>query len=153
MCLLKCPAWPNDFSHSEQVYQQVLSDKWRKKHPNEQIYTWFSLKYNENVASRLDRIYTSDEINYHKTTLDTPIHYNTDHTPVTVTFSLKQTSERGPGFWKFNNTLLDDPEYIEYMEKVLQWDKNKTDLPKWWERQLFIIKQKTIEFSTKNVRD
>ena len=122
------------------TYIQNLSDRWRSKHPNDLVYTWFSNKHNENIASRLDRIYISDEFIYHKTTTDTPLHYVTDHTPLTLTFSFHKNETRGPGFWKFNNELLEDPDYIDLKEKVLNWDTNKTDLPKWWERQLYIIK-------------
>ena len=113
------------------TYIYNITDKWRERYPDQLVYTWFSLKNNENIASRLDRAYISDELNYHGTTLDTPTDYTTDHTPLILRFSLKAKIEKGPGFWKFNNSLLEDPEYIEYIEQILQVDQSKGHLPNW----------------------
>jgi hypothetical protein len=48
-----------------------------------------------------------------------------DHSPVSVSFQF-HNSERGPGTWKFNNSLLYDPDYVTLVkncrhEVILQY--------------------------------
>ena len=35
-----------------------------------------------------------------------------DHQAIYIALSWKNKTPRGPGFWKFNNTLLDDEQYL-----------------------------------------
>ena len=36
-----------------------------------------------------------------------------DHNAVYISLALSNKCPRGPGFWKFNNTFLNDPQYID----------------------------------------
>ena len=36
-----------------------------------------------------------------------------DHNAISILLTLPNKCPRGPGFWKFNNTLLKDPQYID----------------------------------------
>ena len=36
-----------------------------------------------------------------------------DHSLVTLEFQINEKYPRGPGFWKFNSSLLEDKEYAE----------------------------------------
>ena len=40
----------------------LLQDKWRHDKPNEKHFTWISRKRDENIKSRIDRIYLSNKI-------------------------------------------------------------------------------------------
>ena len=40
-----------------------------------------------------------------------------DHKLVCLSIQLKKLSTRGPGLWKFNNSLLKDEDYIERIQK------------------------------------
>ena len=33
---------------------------------------------------------------------------------------LSKSNKRGPGFWKFNTTLLKDEVYIDYIKEIIQ---------------------------------
>ena len=41
-----------------------------------------------------------------------------DHKLVCLSIQRKKISTRGPGFWKFNNSLLKDEDYIERIQKL-----------------------------------
>ena len=44
--------------------------------------------------------------------------YRTDHSGVTLQLRLNQ-NDRGRSYWKFNNSLLKDREYIQLVKKVI----------------------------------
>ena len=50
--------------------------------------------------------------------------YRTDHSGIILKLKL-QESERGRGYWKFNNTLLKDKKYIEDVKATLREIKNR----------------------------
>ena len=58
--------------------------------------------------------------------------------------------EIGPGYWKFNNSLLEDKNYVtEIKDKISQW-KNEiefTDSKLLWEYLKYKIRTFTISFS------
>ena len=85
--------------------------------------------------------------------------YNTDiQTPIApdhkiVCLSLKWDKEftRGPGFWKFNNTLLKDENYIDRIQKLypdlLRKYSNIQDEQLLWELFKMEIRSSTISFT------
>ena len=38
-----------------------------------------------------------------------------DHSAVSLTWSLPDSISRGPGLWKLNCSVLDDPDYVDLM--------------------------------------
>ena len=50
--------------------------------------------------------------------------YRTDHSGITLKLKLLE-SERGKGYWKFNNTLLKDNEYVTLIKNTIE-DVKKT---------------------------
>jgi hypothetical protein len=44
--------------------------------------------------------------------------YRSDHSPVSVSFQF-HNQERGRGTWKFNNSLLYDPDYVTLMKNCI----------------------------------
>ena len=49
----------------------------------------------------------------------------TDHSAITLTLQSKGHAQRGPGFWKFNNSLLDDLAFVEQLYNAIPAYKNK----------------------------
>ena len=43
----------------------------------------------------------------------------TDHLPITFSCFKNEESNRGRGFWKFNNSLIENVEYVLQMKKFI----------------------------------
>ena len=86
-----------------------LHDTWRLFHPEDKEYTW--RKKNPFIARRLDYILTNSML-FDKT-IECDIHSvaSTDHRSCSVLITFAE-NERGPGYWKFNKSLLKDLAYV-----------------------------------------
>ena len=57
----------------------------------------------------------------------------TDHSPVTFSYCKNEESNGGRGFWKFNNSLIENEEYVHQMKNfffryfkwTLQWKHSR----------------------------
>jgi exonuclease III len=86
-----------------------LLDIWRIKHPEKRQFTWHS-NTKPVVFSRLDYFLMSENItNIIKTSKIIP-GYNSDHSIVNIAFDIVN-SEKGPGFFKMNNSVILQNEY------------------------------------------
>ena len=73
----------------------------------------------------------------------------TDHLAVSMSINCS-TYPRGKGYWKFNNTLLQDEKYIEMVYKLVEsinTDLNDCDPISKWELFKLKLTQQTKEFS------
>ena len=43
----------------------------------------------------------------------------TDHSQITFSYCKNEVSNRGRGFWKFNNSLMENKEYVHQMKKFI----------------------------------
>ena len=43
----------------------------------------------------------------------------TDQLPITFSYCKSEESNRGRGFWKFNNSLIENGEYVHQMKKII----------------------------------
>ena len=43
----------------------------------------------------------------------------TDHSPITFSYCKNEESNRGRGFWKFNNSLTENGEYVLQMKNFI----------------------------------
>ena len=69
-----------------------------------------------------------------------------------IVLKLDTPSKRGPGYWKFNNSLLEDVEYTEYITKVIDnYTKTREHASKQtlWELCKIDIQDQTIAYSKK----
>ena len=124
-----------------------LVDAWRNLHPNERTYTWFKHKPNY-MAERLDYIFVTKCIMSNVERCDIIPSFCTDHSMVILTFCITQ-QKRGRGFWKLNTSLLQDENYIEKMNEVLE-DILKTPfegVQKKWDFLKYKVKSETVKFS------
>ena len=119
-----------------------LFDIWRKLNPETIRFTWRnkSLK----IQCRLDFFLISNDLGDLATSCKILNAPETDHSAISLhlkSHELKQ--DKGPGFWKFNNSLLEDSRYVnklrenirEYREKYanvedlgLKWDLIKMEI-------------------------
>ena len=92
-----------------------LHDPWRVQHPQARIFTWHC----KNKQSRLDYfLLPSSLIDSVKLTSIKP-GYRTDHSLVELTVEFC-TQKKGPGIWKFNNSLLRDQTFVEEIKNCIK---------------------------------
>ena len=79
-----------------------------------------------------------------------------DHKAIYFDLSLPMLIPRGPGFWKFNNTLLDDEVYIAHIRKLIPQIRVKysfvQDKQLFWELMKMEIREKSISFAKQRSR-
>jgi len=92
------------------VNESGLTDVWRLQHEAERNYTWS--RTNPFVARRLDYCFVDENSIANCFSCDIVSLPNTDHRGVKLEIS-NMTFNRGPGYWKFNNSLLDDHLFVE----------------------------------------
>ena len=126
-----------------------LSDIWRIFNDSKREYSW-SRKTNDTfIARRLDYILLNDNaLNaaMHTQLLSFP---STDHRAVIISLNITE-AKRGPGYYKFNNSLLDDNSYVTEMKQLIRefLDNNLNDDPIYTLELLKVkIREKSIMYS------
>ena len=80
-----------------------------------------------------------------------------DHSAITLSFSGVQDDIRGPSFWKFNSSLVNDQDYCDLLdENVKEWlkeFKEVVDKRVLWDLLRYKIRQLTINYSKTKARN
>ena len=80
-----------------------------------------------------------------------------DHKTIYINFTLPQNIKRGPGFWKFNNSLLNDEEYIFRIHQLIRQLRKKysrlKDKNLVWELMKMEIRQNTISYAKRKAKN
>ena len=99
-----------------------LIDVWRIKNPRTKSYTWS--QKSPCIFCRLDYWLISNNLqDFVKSTNIIPA-IKADHAAIDLIISDIEKGAKGPGFWKFNCSLLDDENYINEMKlNVPAWRK------------------------------
>ena len=94
-----------------------LSDIWRQQNENKTQFTWHCKK--KKIYSRLDYFFISEHLSNLVKKSDIIPCVLSDHNIIIL--SLKQANEnkRGPGYWKFNVSLLRDKVYTHMIQQVI----------------------------------
>ena len=124
-----------------------LSDVWRSFNLNSKDFTWS--RFNPFCARRLDYVFVNSALLPFIADVKHSYIASSDHKLVSIVLS-KNDSERGKAYWKFNNALLEDKVYLEFMnkeiDKFLEEDyDNKVDRFEFFK---VMVKSKTIIFSS-----
>ena len=92
-------------------YQNALDlvDVWRTLNKDDRRYTW--RRRNPEIHCRLDFFFVSQTILYKTTKADILPGYKTDHSMITLNFSL-HSNQRGRGLWKLNTSFLSQNDYV-----------------------------------------
>ena len=95
-----------------------LEDVWRKQHESSRRYSWRRL--NPLQQSRIDYVFLSETI-LNSAVVKSNINPGilSDHSFVTTHLEL-HTEPRGPGLWRFNNSLLDDAIFVGKVKTEIQ---------------------------------
>ena len=97
-----------------------LCDIFRFLNPDKMKYTWRKKKPIK--QSRLDYFLISESLVPSIQVVDHENSYRSDHTPVVLTLKLTEF-KHGKGFWKFNNSLLKDREYVNLVKSQIKETK------------------------------
>ena len=93
-----------------------LIDIWRELNMEKSQYTWRT--GNGNKQSRLDFFLITENLFTTVEQTEIEMGYRTDHSLIKLTLKTSEES-KGRSFWKFNNSLLKDNEYIKMVKKVI----------------------------------
>ena len=126
-----------------------LIDIWREMHPDSQGYTWKRLRPSP-IFERLDFFLISEELA--QLVIDSIIGYawKTDHSRIEIIVQVENFL-RGPGYWKFNTSLLRDVDYVAKINSLLdielaqQYPSKKMQ----WEMIKMAVRGSTIQYSAR----
>ena len=107
-----------------------LIDIWRIRNTDVKRFTW--RQKNPIVQRRLDFWLIFSSIQEQAENVDIIPAIRTDHSASSMHINGIEETERGPSFWKFNASLLEDEDYIKLVtDKYIYWleDSLRTGFP------------------------
>lgn len=126
-----------------------LVDVWRKQHPNSREFTWFNA--NLSIGSCLDKFLISKDLMSSTVGCDITPCPLSDHNFVSFVFDVPESVKHGLGVWKFNNSLLEDNLYCDFIRKTISYHLEFLlaflTIQDWWEFLKQSIKEDTINFA------
>ena len=133
-----------------------LEDIWRKKNPNEKQFT-FKQKYPV-VHTRLDYWFISSNLEKMAYSCDILTSITPDHSGLRL--QLKNLSDNyvfGKSYWKFNNSLCEDKEFVENMFKKIKELKDEFSSQfstkiSLWDFMKMKMREFTIKFSKEKAK-
>ena len=99
-----------------------LVDIWRQIYPDKKGYTW--RRFNSFQQSRLDYFLISDSLLTDVKGVKVLSGYRSDHSMIFLELESNR-KKKDRQFWKFNNALLKDKEYMQIIKKVIKDVKNQ----------------------------
>ena len=87
-------------------------DAWRIMNEEKRGFTWKRLNP-EKKQARLDYFLISPDMFFFLHDCEIVPGYRTDHSGVLLKLQINFDNEKGHGYWKFNNSLLKDQEYVK----------------------------------------
>ena len=123
-------------------------DIWRYLHPSSVGFTW--TRWDGSLASRIDLFGVPFSwVPSVSSCSFVPCPFS-DHCGVLLSCSIPDAVPPGPGIWKLNISVLDDPEYVELVSNAWRsWRNSVSRFPslvKWWYGGKSLIKGLTIRY-------
>ena len=94
-----------------------LIDVFRELHPTERKYSW--KQWGGHKFSRLDYFLISNSLLPFVQKVDIMSKCFSDHSPIVLDIDFAKF-KRGRGFWKMNNGLLGEPEYVKIIKNIIK---------------------------------
>ena len=110
------------------------------------------------IERRLDFFLISNVLQESIIKTDVLASFCTDHSPILFSLQLKDMPTRGKGFWKFNNSLTSNDDYVEKMKNQISETQRMLDQDKITNKHLrleflkYKISKFSISFSKKVVK-
>ncbi len=129
-------------------------DVWRKLHPKAREMTWFNSDFS--LGCRLDKfLLSAGRLACAKSCSISPCSFS-DHDYVSLVLDFHGLNPRGPGLWKFNNSLLDDDDFCTFissrMASLIECGPVFPSIKLWWDFFKESIKHECISFSKEKYR-
>ena len=128
-----------------------LIDIWRNLNPHKVHFTW--RRQNPTQASRIDMFLIKEDFLLNIKSCDIrPIFIKcTDHQAVSLKIQSIAAESKGPGYWKLNNSILEDSEYKIQIEKLINKytnliDEEASNLSLLWDSLKLEIKNHSIKY-------
>ena len=135
--------------------EYCLKDTWRIQNPEKREFSWRKAKTFPIKASRIDYALISGGLDQYVKAIEYISSLKTDHRAIYLVLDLTPF-ERGTGYWKLNNTLLRDAEYVKKVnieiDRVVMISQSKSPIEQ-WELLKKRIKQISIEFAKSKVAE
>ena len=96
-----------------------LCDIWRIRNPKTTRPTFRQKYVSGLIERRLDYFDISNSMQVFVKNTDVLASLVTDHSPITFSCLKNEESNRGRGVWKFNNSLIENVEYVLQMKKFI----------------------------------
>ncbi|KAJ8025020.1 hypothetical protein HOLleu_35107 [Holothuria leucospilota] len=133
-----------------------LLDIWRERNPCLKYFTWSS-NITPGIHCRLDFFLVAKHLCHAISNVSFSPGIQSDHSFVQLTIS-HQSFRRGPGLWKLNNSLLNDPDFIVLITDLIENELSHTNAVFFdpcirWDFIKFKIRQACIKFSKQKARE
>ena len=141
---------------NERIQHEGWVDIWRIRHPNDFRFTWARSKPHV-IMERIDFFLISFHLQQFVVSTDILSAYRSDHNLPIIWLNLEHFHlEKGKGRWMFNNSLLDDDDFVtrekellnelneEIKDPVLRWEMMKI-MTRGWAIQCASRKKKSRE--------
>ena len=145
----------NNISHPKSVeYINMFCEKhnivdiWRLRNPNAKRYTWFKSKPFK-LCEQLDYILVSANISNYVLDADIDPMFMSDHSIPHITMKELGSSDKGPGYWKFNVKHLEDSDYEYLCKNIFKEVEQYEDTFLRWEMLKMNIRGETIKFGAR----
>ena len=126
-----------------------LLDIYRELHVNTKTFTYETK--NLKIKSRIDFFLVSRAVSVNVKRAEIRCSVAPDHKSIFLGIELKSDLKRGLGTWKFNNTLLDDKNYVDLIRflypQILEKYKDVENKQLLWELIKMEIRSKTLSYS------
>ena len=133
-----------------------LKDKfgiWRIKHPKTTTFTFRQKQFSGFILRRLDYIFASQNLQERTRNVDILNAVSTYHLPVFCLLLNSKEFPKGPGIWKFNNSLIFVGNFVKEIKCFIHGTKKRLvtedvfDEQFQWEIQKYEIRKFSIRYS------
>ena len=125
-------------------------DAFRKLHPRSREVSWFNSDFS--IGSRLDKFFVSRPFASFISVCNILPCCFSDHDYVNLTLVLNTNFARGPGLWKFNNSLLQDSQLCSFISERISDLSGCIDLfpsvKEWWDFFKRCLQSEIVSFTS-----
>ena len=126
-----------------------FSDVWRKLHPRSRDVSWFNSNFT--IGSRLDKFFVSQNVVSSVVSCSISPCCFSDHDFVDLQVNFSDDYARGPGLWKFNNSLLTDTFFCDFIlakiDDLALCCESFASVKDWWDFFKESLRAEIIDFS------
>ena len=125
------------------IIERELMDPFRHLHRETRIYTW--KRFSSSQRGRLDFFLTTKSLIPLLRNCDIDISYRSDHSIIVLELQFSN-QKHGKGYWKFNNSLLNDIEYVNLINKKINNVILQYSLPVYNRENIINIDRSELQF-------